>query len=141
MNSGTAGATSVYHNMNLPKYAFQNTNNYWYSQRGLPQSVWMQFPTPHQITKIGFSSIYNSYAPKSFDVVGSSNCTAPWTTLVRVDEAGFPDDWESTVGLTWKVPERNQQPFSCIGIKVETIWKMKTPYVMLKNIEMWEEAA
>ena len=147
INNGTAGTTSLeqFHNpstnINLPKYAFQNTSNYWFSEGGMPQSAWMQFPTPHEITKIGFSSIYNSYAPKRFDVIGSSNCAAPWTVLLRINDAGFPNDYGNEFKL-WSVPADSQRPFTCLGLKIETTGAMEDyPHVALKNIEMWEKAA
>jgi len=84
-NNGTPGATSFDSiESKLPKYAFENTiysdrpgvtgDNYWESDRGFPQYFWMKFATPHRIAKLGFSSQSNAYAPRRFDIIGSSNC-------------------------------------------------------------------
>ena len=146
INNGTAGASSVYNDdvYSQPKYAFQNSRNYWLSKYGLPQSVWMRFPTPRRLVKIGFSSVRNNAAPQRFDVVGSSNCTdertsgGPWTSLLRVDDAGFPDDSAGRLFKSWIVPEGNRRPFLCLGLKVVSIWDVVNPSVTLKNIVMWE---
>ena len=144
VNTGLAGATSFHSTAYGPEKAFQNLNgNYFYrSKRGLPQSVWMKFVEPHRISQLGFSSKQpygNLYAPRSFDIVGSSNCAAPWTVLLHVAEAGFPNDSNGNVFKTWVVPPQNRKAFRCIGLKVETIWFMNNPYLQLKNIQMWEE--
>ena len=141
-NSGTAGATSSLGSGYGPKYAFQNSGNFYESNTvsNWPTYIWMKFANPHRISQLGFSSAYeNRYAPRRFDIVGSSNCAAPWTVLHHVAEAGFPNNERCCDFRTWIVPQQRRQPFPCIGLKVETIWYMDNPYVLLKNIQMWEE--
>ena len=154
-NSGTAGATSVhYRSFYSPKFAFQDVNgnrDYYHSLRlngrngrNWPVYIWMKFANPHRISQLGFSSAQsngNQYAPRRFDIVGSSNCAAPWTVLHHVAEAGFPNNDQCCEFKTWIVPEQKRQAFRCIGLKVESIGNMGNPYVILKNIQMWEEVA
>ena len=97
----------------------------------------MKFADPHRITKIGFYCL-GYYAPRSFDIIGSSDCAAPWTVLLHVAEKY---DYRK-IFKTWVVPPQKRQAFRCIGIKVETIMEddPEDPNpVMLKNIQMWEE--
>jgi len=140
-NSGTAGATSFVSSTYAPKYAFQNVGHFYESEHvsDWPTYIWMKFANPHRISLLGFSSAHqNWYAPRRFDIVGSSNCAAPWTVLHHVAEAGFPNDYCCEFKI-WLVPQQNRQAFPCIGLKVETTWNMDWPYVFLKNIQMWEE--
>ena len=142
-NSGTAGATSVWKS-SVPKYAFQNSENrgiFYHSNRvsNWPTYIWMKFAKPHRISQLGFSSRNNKYAPRRFDIVGSSNCADPWTVLHHVADSGYPNDGSGYIFKTWIVPQQNRQAFPCIGLKVETVWHMQYPYVLLTNIQMWEE--
>jgi len=142
-NSGTPGATSFFNENCEPKYAFQNSFKYWMVY-GLPQSIWMKFATAHRIAKIGFSSKpekrlnhpidYKSskWAPRRFNIIGSSNCAEPWTVLLHVAYSNYIDNVR-----TWTVPQQNRRAFRCIGLKIETTYKY--PNVALKNIQMWEE--
>jgi len=139
-NIGTPGASSVY-GFNLPKYAFQNSSNYWSSISRLPQSIWIKLATPCQIAKLGFSSEGNMYAPRRFDIIGSSNCADPWTVLLHVADSGFTKTSRSQF-KTWTVPQQNRRAFKCIGLKIETTYKCciryySGDYVALKNIQMW----
>ena len=147
-NNGTPGATSFDSiESKLPKYAFENTiysdrpgvtgDNYWESERGFPQYIWMKFATPHRIAKLGFSSQSNAYAPTRFDIIGSSNCAAPWTVLRHVDDAGFTE-WGQV--KTWTVPLENRLAFTCIGLKIETSNRYDYPYIAVRQIQMWEWA-
>jgi len=143
-NSGTAGATSFASSDRSPKYAFKNVHNYYHSRavRNWPTYIWMKFANPHRISQLGFSSAQsngNQYAPRRFNIVGSSNCAEPWTVLLHVAEAGFPNNGGCCEFKTWKVPQEKRQAFPCIGLKIESIWRMDNPYVILKNIQMWEE--
>jgi len=159
-NNGTPGATSFDNNSaasKLPKYAFENTvtytgqtsgDNYWESEespniRGMPQYVWMKFATPHRIAKLGFSSQSNMFAPRRFDIVGSSNCAKrdgdAWKALLHVAESGFPaDDFPGRMTKTWSIPQQNRREYACIGLKIES--SNSETSVVLKNIQMWEEA-
>jgi len=152
-NNGTPGATSFDNNSaasKLPKYAFENTltydasgYNYWLSKRGMPQYIWMKFATPHRIAKLGFSSQSNMFAPRRFDIVGSSNCAKrdgdAWKALLHVAESGFPaDDFPGRMTKTWSIPQQNRREYACIGLKIES--SNSETSVVLKNIQMWEEA-
>jgi len=146
-NSGTPGATSSLDNDCLPEYAFQNAPGYsWMSKFKVPQSIWMQFAAPQRIAKLGFFCKYNSiYAPRSFDIVGSSNCgvgdsvnSPNWTVLLHVanDRFGLRPRG-SDIFKTWTVPQQNRRGFRCIGLKIDTTYAQDE--VALKNIQMWEE--
>jgi len=154
-NNGTPGATSFDNNSaasKLPKYAFENTvtytgqtsgDNYWESDGMMPQYVWMKFATPHRIAKLGFSSQSNMFAPRRFDIVGSSNCAKrdgdAWMVLLHVAESGFPaDDFPGRMTKTWSIPQQNRREYACIGLKIES--SNSETSVVLKNIQMWEEA-
>jgi len=154
-NNGTPGATSFDNNSaasKLPKYAFENTStytgrtsgyNYWESKGLMPQYVWMKFATPHRIAKLGFSSQSNMFAPKRFDIVGSSNCAKrdgdAWMVLLHVAESGFPaDDFPGRMTKSWSIPQQNRREYACIGLKIES--SNSGTSVVLKNIQMWEEA-
>ena len=139
-NSGTAGATSSLGSGYGPKYAFQNSGNFYESNTvsNWPTYIWMKFANPHRISQLGFTSSQNRYAPRRFNIVGSSNCTEPWTVLCHVADAGFPNNYAGKVFKTWIVPQEKRQAFPCIGLEVESILD-GAPYVLLYNIQMWEE--
>ena len=59
--------------------------------------------------------------------------------LHHVHDSNFPNDMNFGLFKSWIVPIENRQPFSCIGLKVYTIWRMEYPYAKVKNIQMWED--
>ena len=149
-NSGTAGATSFYQAGYEAKNAFLKPGSgkryVSYIIRVWPVYIWMKFANPHRISQLGFSSIGTEdyYAPKRFDIVGSSNCATmtdhgPWTVLRHVPDAGFPVYSGQDVFKSWKVPQQKRQAFPCIGLKVERTLAMGQ--LSLKNIQMWEDVA
>ena len=143
-NSGTAGATSFGNSRGraryAPRYAFENSGNKWLSNLAQQSGsgIWMNFATPHRLAQLGFTTVYNKHAPRRFDIVGSPNCAAPWTVLLHVADAGWPNDWESGLSKNWTVAPQKRRAFRCIGLMVETTWDMF--HVLVKNIQMWEEA-
>ena len=136
---GTPGATSSLDTTD-PKYAFQNLDDeHWFSEGGLPQSIWMRYSKEHTVSKIGFTPHWNDYAPVQFDIVGSSNCADPWTTLLHVKSSGFTD-YHSNYGFkSWTVPENNRRPFRCIGLYVINVLSKEIQHVTLKDLTIWEE--
>ena len=136
--NGTPGASSYRHADYEPKYAFQNWKKYWLSKKGMPQSIWMRYPTEHKVAKIGFTPEWNDMAPDWFDIVGSTNCTEPWTTLRSVKSSGFPNDFYGAGIKVWNVPERKRRSFRCIGLNIQNVLALNYKYVALKNLKMWE---
>ena len=139
-NNGTAGATSTW-GSTRPKYAFQSraeqsraeqSSYFWNSEDGFPQSIWMKFATPRQIAKLGYYSL--SYAPRRFNIIGSSDCAEPWTILLHVADSNSKHKER-----TWTVPQQNRRAFKCIGLKIETTYAddLETTSVALQNIQMW----
>ena len=148
-NSGTAGATSV----SVPsrvcpsgsaaKWAFQNYEGRCYVSKPSkdwmhPISIYMNFAKPHRISQLGFSSFENNFAPKSFAIVGSSNCNTEritWTELLYVADSGFADN--GIQFKTYTVLPQKRQAFPCIGLKID---KPAQGQVALNRITLWEEA-
>ena len=135
--NGTPGGTSNRSHF-LTKYAFQDSEKYWMSGRRVPQSIWMRYPTKHIVAQIGFTPEWNDMAPEQFDVVGSPDCAEPWTTLLRVESAGFPNDFRNAGYKSWIVPKEARRPFRCIGLNVRNVPSETIEYVALKNLTLWE---
>ena len=136
---GTPGATSSFHGTD-PKYAFQNLDDeHWFSEEGLPQSIWMRYSKEHTVSKIGFTPYENDIAPDQFDVVGSSNCADPWTILLHVNSSGFTNNLNNDGFKSWTVPENNRRPFRCIGLYVINVLSKSIQHVTLKDLTIWEE--
>jgi len=140
-DSGTPGAISILDGNHYPKYAFQNAagNLFYHSKEGLPQMVWMRYSKPHRLAKISFSSVQaNMYMVKKFAVVGSNDCST-WTTLLAVNNAGFPNDGDN-ITKTWMIPAEDRMSYKCIGLKaIEFSSYQVYKYLALKNVRMWEE--
>jgi len=137
---GTPGATS-YIEGREPEYAFQNLddiNRFWKSKEGMPQSIWMRYPTAHTVVKIGFTPRWNDVAPNRFDVDGSPDCADPWTTLLQVESSGFPNNYNNSGFKSWTVPEENRRSFHCIRLNIQSI-HLADQGVCLKNLTLWEE--
>jgi len=134
---GSAGSSTV-HSTYAPKYAFHSIGNrYFHSKEGMPQAIWFRFSKPHRLAKIGITPQYNNYAPKWFDVVGSSDC-ATWTSMLTVFNSGFPDNGNRETRY-WSISAQNRMAFTCIGLNVQTNPLSSSPYLLLNNIMMWEE--
>jgi len=137
--NGTAGASATKDD-HAAKYAFQNTAKYWggrHNNKG-PSIVWFHFRTAHRLAKIGFQGGRNNYAPKSFEVVGSNDCST-WTKMFSTSNLRIPKDDSSTF-FSWNIEKRHRLSFSCIGIKsITENSERPTNYPEIKNIIMWEE--
>merc|ERR1711962_1528035 len=138
-HNGTAGASATKYD-HAAKYAFQNTSQYWggRSNNEGPSFVWFHFRTAHRLAKIGFQGGRNNYAPKSFEVVGSNDCST-WTKMFSTSNLRTPKDDNSTF-FSWNIEKRHRLSFSCIGIKsITENSERPTNYPEIKNIIMWEE--
>jgi len=134
--NGIVGGTKCAYKDHIPKNAFRQ-GDYWFcpSREKHPQYIWMKFCAPHRIIQLGIQTA--SFAPsvKRFDIIGSSDCAAPWTVLRHVEDAGFSKFGQKKV---WTVPVQNRRAFSCIGLKIETSNEHPFPYIMVEQIQMWE---
>jgi len=123
-----------------PKNAFKNTKYFWHNVKSssFPQKVWYNYPIPHKVAKIGFTSNKDreTYAPKHFQVIGSNDCST-WTTLHEVQDAAFSSSVAETKYFT--IPKANRRKFSCLGLKV--LSTNHGSYVCVKNIVMWDDVS
>ena len=77
-------------------------------------------------------------APEQFDVVGSPDCAEPWTTLLRVESAGFTNNHHNGKFKSWIVPDKDRHSFNCIKMNVQNMPSGASKYVALKNLTLWE---
>jgi len=119
--------------------AFQNSMLFWSNLPGkFPAGVWMRYPKPRRLAKIGFTiSEIKLYWPKTFEVVASDDCHLWYTLLRREDGGGFSRDNEFK---TFDIP-CEKEPALCFGLK----WPSSTgatvatvDTVRVNNILMWE---
>ena len=123
----------------MPESAFfkNTTFDTWHCKRGFPQYIWMHYQNAHRLRMIGItSSGFTSSAPFNFDVIGSMDCVH-WTTMFNVRVSGF-----GCTGLnqrrSWVIPRRKRRSFTCIGLRINSIWNWRKPYCTLRHIDLWE---
>jgi len=139
---GTAGSNSicsVERSLQASEFAFQNLPGRDWCSKGLPGIVWFKFSRSHRLAKISFSNsggMWNQFAPKTFQVVGSKDCSE-WVILLHVVNSGFTKS-NSIQTLSWMIPEKNRKILPCIGLRVRST--VNANDVILKNIVMWEES-
>ena len=123
----------------------QNAGSWpWANHRdnNFPHFVWFQFESPIVLAKIGFSSRAGqnqNQMVKKFDVIGAtaSGCSDIQDSpriLLGVEDAGFE---RSSQAKVWLIPEKNQAPYLCIGIKIHSGSVLST-VVSVQNMVMWE---
>jgi len=143
---GIPGATSEYNSEHSAMNAFQPEKKYpWASANdAVPAMVWFKFMTPaRRLSKISLTSRRNggldiNQAPQEFAVVGSQDETCEtWTTMMTVPISGFDKPSQT---LEWEIPCDSQQPYKCIGVKVERVGgNSGTGHenAAIANITMW----
>jgi len=70
--------------------------------------------------------------PTEFEIVGSNDCKT-WTTLLEVKAKWF--DLHRDMAQKWRIPIKDRQPFSCIGIRVKANEKRETA---IQGVQLWE---
>ena len=134
---GTAGASSVLRSDSAlaASKAFTSNDDHWAPEYGQsPASIWMRFQRPHRLQAIGYRNNHGNSDPKRLLVIGSNDCTDPWTTLLDIKNTGFTIDTNEF--RKWTIPRGNRAMFTCLGLK----WPHMYPVPpAVREILMWEE--
>jgi len=142
---GNSGASSRHDPKHSADRAFkvQGAKQWpWANKRGqFPATVYHKFANGGTIrpNKISFTTRTNAgfvktQAPKTFKIVASNDCKT-WTTLLRVNSAGFTKDGQTKA---WDIPcGKKVALYKCVGIQV--LKPNGGPHVSITNIKMWGE--
>jgi len=132
----------------MNEWKIQNQSYPWISGRrprpDQPETVWILLPRNVTISAFSFRSRaeiigtnyevhkdFGKMMPTELELVGSNDCKT-WTTLLEV-KAKWSD--KADKAQKWRIPIKDRQPFSCIGIRVKANEKKQTA---IQGVELWE---
>jgi len=136
--SGKPGASSVYGGTHTADLAFKpQGSGYPWASNALPGTVWYKFNYYFKLAMISFTSRTGSswsQTPKTFEVVGSYDCSQ-WHVLRSVSNANFTKGGQEK---SWQISCSKQKSYNCYGIKASAPMSSSTgKLVSLTNIQMF----